>query len=114
MEGTMSFFNGKPTKEYLSAVAALKKLDWDRKTRAFADASRPDLERQITSHAGKPEKKKSWRLLLAQKLKDDDRLPRDDHVDLRLEKDRIYTSHPYFIGMEELRQIVKACDENGL
>jgi hypothetical protein len=105
-------FKDNPSPDYINAVSALKKLGLDDKTRAFADAAKADLERQITQHAGRPVKVVSWRRLLDQEPRTDDSLPADDHVDLRLQKERIYTSHPYHLRMEDLRQIVKICDEN--
>lgn len=107
-------FQSRPTPEYLAAVVALNELDWDNKTRAFAEASRPDLEQQAAAEAGRAIKIKSWRRLLGQKPREGDQLPGDDHVDLRMENKPVYASHPYQLEMDQLREIVRLCDENGL
>ncbi len=108
-------FTSQPTPEFIAAVEALKKLAWDDRSRAFAEATSPDLRDQATKAYGKPVKRnKSWKRLIGKRPGIDDHLPGDDHVELRVGKNMTYASHPYQLHLDQLRDIVQVCDENGL
>src|SRR5882762_2774920 len=52
----MMQFQSRPTPDYDAAVSALKKLDWESKTRAFAEASQPKLEADAVKAFGRSAK----------------------------------------------------------
>jgi hypothetical protein len=108
-------FQSHRTPDYDAAVNALKKLDWDSKTRAFAEASQPYLGAEATKTFGRSARNRSWRPIVGQKPADGgDGLPGDDHAELRMGENPVYVSHPYHLSLDQLREIVKVCDEHGL
>ena len=86
-------FQSNRTPDYDAAVNALKKLDWDSKTRAFAEVSQPDLEAAATKEWGRRSKKLSWRPIIDLTPQDGDSLPGDDHIELRI-GDKSLTQKP--------------------
>jgi hypothetical protein len=115
-ELSMTEFRHQPSATYVAAVNALMKLPLDERTRAYADAAAPDLRKIADEQGGKKlSGRKSWRRLLGQKARDGDGLPGDDHVEVREGKGGlIYTSHPYALSFENLKEIVSHCIANGL
>lgn len=110
-----SNFNSRPSREYLTAVEALRKVPINERDRAFADATAADLEALASEHVGKKMSgRKSWRRMLGEKGKETDVLPGDDHVELRQSETVTYISHPYKLKLDQLREIVRVCDENKL
>jgi hypothetical protein len=111
----MSQFNSNPSRKYLAAVEALKRIPFDERDRAYADATADDWKRLADEQGGpKPKGKTSWRRLLGKPAQVADRLPGDDHIELRQGKELTYISQPYHLNFEQLCEIVSACAANGL
>jgi len=111
----MTEFNGRPSRAYLAAVDALKRLSLDDRNRAYADSSAADLRALAVRQGGqKLSGKKSWRRLLGKSAQFRDSLPGDDHVELRRGANLTYISHPYGLAFGDLKEIVEACEANGL
>ena len=111
----MSRFMDKRSPAYAAAVEALLKLPLDHRSRAFADAAAPEMERNADRCSRRVTTgTRSWRRLLGQRGRWDDALPGDDHADLRLGAEPTYVSHPYQLDLDTLRAMVATCDAEGL
>lgn len=111
------------TPAYDAAVKALKKVPPDLRDRAFAEAASEEARkiwaesRQVT-----PAKygQQFWGRLVGKRRPTvttrNDLLPADDHFTLWLKDGRpeVYVSQPYDLSLDDLRQIVAACDQHGL
>lgn len=111
----MSPFNSHPTREYLQAVEALRKIPLEERSSAFADATAADMREIADKQLGKPiSGRKSWRRLLDEKDGDSDKLPGDDHVELRRAEALTYVSQPYHLNFDELKELMSVCMAHGL
>jgi hypothetical protein len=110
-----SGFKGNPSREFIAAVEALKRLTLDNRRRAYAEAASAEIEEMATRHYGdKAAGRASWRRLLGEQPQDGDKLPGDDHIELRKGRELTYISHPYRLAFDDLREIVAICTERGL
>jgi hypothetical protein len=111
----ISGFNSRPSKQYLDAVEALRRLPLVERSRAYADATADDMKELASNQLGPVVRgKKSWRRILGERAKDGDELPGDDHVEVRHGKSTLYISHPYDLRYADLKKIVAKCEESGL
>jgi hypothetical protein len=111
----MTDFFHKPSKAYLDAVDALKRLPLEERGRAYADASFDDWQAIAEKLYGKRTSgKKSWRRLTGVRGDISDKLPGDDHIELRVGKSLSYISQPYQLNLNQLREIVEICNANKL
>lgn len=104
----------RPTRKYLDAVAALRSLPLDERGRAYAEATEDELTALATKSFGKIRKGREWQRVAGIKPDLKTELPADDHGELRTGKHLTYTSQPYDLGLAEMREIVRLCDELGL
>jgi hypothetical protein len=101
--------------ECKEALAALKKLPYDERFEVFRMSIADEAQKHADRKYGpKTTRIKTWRALIGKSSQAGDRLPGDDHTELRKGKTVTYLSQPYHLHLKELRQIVRACDEYGL
>lgn len=111
----MTHFISTDRPDVRAALKALANVEngWDRVVAHFAA---PRMAQWATNNYGPVKKASWWGWILGKPQRGDYRgLPGDDHVEYR-EKDgvRVRISEPYDMRWDDLRALVRHCEENGL